>query len=118
MDDAAAAEQYGDLTTVGRTSGQARTVEMWFAAEGRTVYLLAGSGEETHWVRNLVANPAVTIRVDDRTYAGRGRLITDADEDLRARDALVTKYRLTYPGDLTDWRDTAVPVAIDLETDA
>ena len=118
MDDAAASQPYGDLTTIGRTSGRARTIEIWFAGHGATVYLLAGDGDRSHWVRNILANPSVTLRVDDRTYPGRGRLVVDADEAERARNALVAKYQPTYPGDLIGWRDSALPVAIDLDADA
>jgi len=118
VDDAAASQPYGDLTTIGRTSGRARTIEIWFAGHGLTVYLLAGDGDHSHWVRNILAHPSVTLRVDDRTYPGQARLVLDPGEAECARDALVAKYQPTYPGDLNGWRDSALPVAIDLDADA
>ena len=36
------------LTTVGRKSGLARTIEIWFGRERDTVYLLSGGGDEAH----------------------------------------------------------------------
>jgi len=107
---------FADLTTIGRTSGLPRTVEMWFAVRDGVVYLLAGGGQRAHWVRNIVADPTVRFRVGDRGLVGRGRVVTDPAEDELARDALVAKYQPGYPGDLTTWRNEALPIAIDLAT--
>ena len=67
MDDAATSQPYGDLTTIGRTSGRARTIEIWFAGHGLTVYLLAGDGDHSHWVRNILADGRATAGHDFRT---------------------------------------------------
>ena len=37
-----AAEQYCYLTTIGRRTGKAHTIEIWFAAVGDTIYLYPG----------------------------------------------------------------------------
>ncbi len=103
-----------DLTTRGRRTGLPRTIEIWFAARGSTIYLLAGGREAAHWVRNIVADPAVRVVIRGRSFAGRGRLVRDPVEDGIARDALVAKYQPRYGGDLTGWRAASLPVAIDL----
>ena len=100
------------LVTRGRTSGEPRPITIWFAAVGRTVYLLSGGGEAAHWVRNLRADPAV----DDRSRAGSGsrarsRASLDEAEDPVAREAIAAKYGTTG---LKTWLRTSLPVAIDL----
>ena len=115
MDDAIRAAPFADLTTTGRKTGLPRTIEIWFAAPAATVYLLAGGGSYAHWVRNIVADPSVRLRVGDRDFAGRGRVVTDSAEDEFARDALIAKYQPGYPEDLADWRASALPIAIDLD---
>lgn len=104
-----------DVTTVGRVSGRPHRVEIWFAHQNGTAYLLSGGGDRSDWVRNLIANPAVTVDVAGVSLSGSGRVVeADTDEDRLARDLVFAKYTPTYGGDLTEWRDTALPVAIDL----
>ncbi len=104
-----------DLVTVGRSTGAPHTVEIWFAQRASTVYLLSGGGDRSDWVRNVTRKPQVHVEVDGHRYPGRGRIITDPDEQRLARDAVYQKYRSRYGGDLTNWRDSALPVAIDLD---
>ena len=109
-------EQYCYLTTTGRVSGKPREIEIWFGIEDETVYMLSGGRDRSNWVRNLIAEPRVSVRIGDRTLAGRARVVDDRDEDAVARRLLFEKYSDGYSGDLSDWRDTALPIAVDLET--
>jgi deazaflavin-dependent oxidoreductase (nitroreductase family) len=106
------------LTTTGRVSGRPHTIEIWFALQGRTLYLLSGGGERSDWVRNLVRDPAVSVRLGRRDavgLAGRARLVeAGSDEDELARRLVAGKYQPTYGGDLSGWRRSALPVAVDL----
>ena len=112
-DDAFAGAIECTLVTRGRTSGEPRSITVWFAAVGRTVYLLSGGGEAAHWVRNLRANPAVEIVAGGTRVAGRARVIApDEAEDPVAREAIAAKYGTTG---LKTWLRTSLPVAIDLE---
>ena len=63
-----AEDDYCYLTTRGRVSGQPHEIEIWFTADDDTLYMLAGAGDRSDWVRNLRAEPAVTVRVRDTTY--------------------------------------------------
>jgi deazaflavin-dependent oxidoreductase (nitroreductase family) len=114
-DPSLADEQYCYLTTTGRTTGEPREIEIWFGLDGSTLYLLSGGGDRSNWVRNLIADPKVSVRIGDRTFNGRGRIVEDADEDAQARQLVLDKYREGYSGDLTDYGRNALPVAIDLE---
>jgi deazaflavin-dependent oxidoreductase (nitroreductase family) len=102
------------VTTRGRVSGQPHEIEIWFALDGTHLYLLAGAGEKSDWVRNLRADPNVTVRLRDSTRAATARVVDDADEDRRARTLVFEKYQPRYTGELESWRERALPVAIDV----
>lgn len=107
------------LTTRGRITGQPHEIEIWFALDGTTLYLLAGAGTASDWVRNLQADSAVTVRLGDTTYAAHARVVdpnTDEDEDAHARTLVHDKFAPRGHGDLVDWRARALPVALDLTT--
>jgi deazaflavin-dependent oxidoreductase (nitroreductase family) len=116
MDDLAslADESYCYLTTTGRVSGEPREIEIWFALDGTTLYMLSGGRDGSDWVKNLLREPTVTVRIADRTFDGRARVVEDASEDARARELVFEKYAPTYSGDLTDWRHSSLPIAVDL----
>jgi deazaflavin-dependent oxidoreductase (nitroreductase family) len=114
--------QYCYLTTTGRVSGRPHTVEIWFARQGATMYLLSGGGGRADWVRNLRRRPEVAVRIgrrNARELPGHARLLDPGSpEDELARDLLVEKYQPGYGGDLSGWRRSSLPVAIDLEGEA
>ena len=115
MDQSLAGEQYCYLTTTGRASGKPREIEIWFGLQGSTVYLLSGGGDRSNWVRNLLADPAVTVRIADQSFRGRARIVDPGDEDALARRLVIDKYAEGYSGDLSDYEANALPVAIELE---
>lgn len=116
MDPDVAGEAFCYLTTRGRRSGRPHEIEIWFAAAGDTFYLLSGGGEAADWVRNLRAEPAVTVRVGATAWSGRARVVTADGEAAQARRLVFDKYEPGYDGSLTRWRDTALPVAIDRQS--
>ena len=102
------------LTTRGRRSGRPHEIEIWFALDGSTLYLLAGGGDTSDWVRNLAAEPAVTMRLGATTYDATARAVEPGTAlDARARTLVFAKYE-PRSGGLTGWRDSALPVAIEL----
>ncbi len=114
--DALVAEPYCYLTTTGRVSGSPHEIEIWFGVEGSTLYLLSGGRDRSDWVRNILANPAVSLRIGDTTHEVRARVVEGAEEDALARRLLLEKYQPGYASDLTNWGRTALPVAIDLDS--
>jgi deazaflavin-dependent oxidoreductase (nitroreductase family) len=114
-EDELAALDYCYVTTTGRRTGHLHTIEIWYALHGQTVYLLSGGGDQSDWVRNVTVNPTVGLRVGDRDWIARGRIVEPgSQEDALARTLLLQKYTARDPDDLTDWGKTALPVAIDL----
>jgi len=115
LDPALAPEDYCYLTTTGRSSGRPRTIEVWFALEGSTLYMLSGGREGADWVQNLRHDPSVSVRVGASQSSGRARVVDEPREDELARTLLAGKYATRYSGDLSSWRATALPVAVDLD---
>ncbi|MET0627373.1 MAG: nitroreductase/quinone reductase family protein [Acidimicrobiia bacterium] len=101
------------LTTRGRVTGEPHEIEIWFALDDGRLFMLAGAGGRSDWVRNLQEEPAVTVRVRDVTYAATAHVVTDPTDDRLARTMLFDKYEPRNPG-LASWRESALPVALDL----
>lgn len=110
--------EYIYLTTTGRRTGAPHTIEIWAAEHEGVLYLLAGGGEQSDWVRNLRAHFVVRVRVGERTADERemhARVVSDPAEDAVARRVVAEKYRPRLSDeDMTGWARTALPVAIDM----
>jgi deazaflavin-dependent oxidoreductase (nitroreductase family) len=114
--ESSASEQFCYVTTRGRRTGNPHEIEIWFGLSGQTLYMLSGGREKSDWVRNILAEPRVTVRIGSREFEGNGRAVAaGTDEDALARRLLLEKYSESYSGDLTEWGRTALPVAVDLE---
>ena len=109
-----AAEPYCYLTTRGRATGRPHRIEIWFALDGDSLYMLSGGRDRSDWVKNLRRTPEVTVELGHESFAGRARIVTDPDENERARTLVYDKYARSYGGDLSHWRRSALPVAVDL----
>jgi deazaflavin-dependent oxidoreductase (nitroreductase family) len=107
------------LETTGRVSGRPHEIEIWYAARGSTLYLLSGGRDRSDWVKNLIQDPRVRVRVDGRTYAGLAAVIEGTAEEQGAREAVVAKYYGWRAGPLPNaWARESLPVAIRLEAAA
>jgi len=107
-------QDYCYLTTTGRKTGRPHTVEIWFAIEGETLYMLSGGRGRSDWVRNACRTPEVTIRIGETNLGARARMVEPGEEDGLARRLLVEKYQPRDRDDLTNWGGTALPIAFDL----
>lgn len=111
------AEPYCYLTTIGRVSGKPHEIEIWFVLDGSTVYMMNGNSKydagRSDWVRNLRRQPGVKLRIRDRIFDGNARIVSDPEEEARVRRLLLKKYA-TPDRPLTEWGQTALPVAIEL----
>jgi deazaflavin-dependent oxidoreductase (nitroreductase family) len=109
-------EPYCYLTTTGRRTGSPHTIEIWFAADEGSLYLLSGGGDRSDWVRNLQADPAATVRVADQDLRVRARvrLMASPERDA-AIEALHRKYGRQVSATAEDWRRSAYIVALDVE---
>jgi deazaflavin-dependent oxidoreductase (nitroreductase family) len=108
-----AADDFCYLTTIGRVTGRPHTIEIWFALDGTTLYMLSGS-HASDWVKNVQRAPEVAVRLGQTTFAGRARVVAQAGEDALARRLVLIKYQPRSDDDLVGWGRTALPVAVDL----
>jgi deazaflavin-dependent oxidoreductase (nitroreductase family) len=101
------------LVTTGRITGNPHEIEIWFALDEGIVHLLAGGGERSDWVRNIIDSPTVTLRIGDVERTARARVVKPGtDEDAVARRLLLEKYGSRDGSDLAEWGRTSLPVAV------
>ena len=108
-----APESFCYLTTTGRRTGRSHTVEIWFALNGITLYMLSGDGEQADWVKNARKTPQVRVRIGSYIFSGHARDVVNSEEDALARRIVHAKYS-SSEDDLDDWAATALPIAVDL----
>lgn len=111
-----AGESLASLTTTGRLSGKAHTIEIWFGLDGATMYLLSGGGNKADWVKNIRKDPNIRVRVGSRSISAKARVVrADTAADTTARELLDGKYQGWSTGKrLSSWARGALAVAIDL----
>src|SRR5687767_3848363 len=83
-----ASEQFCYVTTTGRVTGRPHEIEIWFAHADDSLYLMSGGGRRSDWVRNMVADPRVSVRVGAATFPATARLVEDEAEERRARELI------------------------------
>ena len=106
---------YTYLTTTGRRTGRLHTVEIWFVLRDRRLFLLSGGGRRSDWVRNLLADPNVVLKLGDSTHRGVARLVEGSPEDDPIRKAVAAKYQGWREGKpLGEWARTSPVIEIEL----
>ena len=90
-----------ELTTTGRTSGQQRSVMLTSPHQLGDTYVVVASrdGDDHHpaWYLNLVANPAVTVKLKDGTPRPMTARVATAEERAEYWPLIATKYK-NYAG--------------------
>ena len=110
------ADDYCYLTTKGRRTGRLHRIEIWYAIDGSVLYLLAGGGHSSDWVRNAISDPIVQVEIAGEIHSGLARIVEDDDEAERARTLVFEKYAPRSDDDLSEWRDRATPVAVEMRS--
>lgn len=65
-----------DLTTIGRRTGRAARVEIWwFRIDER--FIITGTPGRRDWFANIAANPAVTVHTDLGDFPGTAIVVAD-----------------------------------------
>ena len=109
-----AEEDFCYLTTTGRISGHPHTIEIWFALNGQTLYMLSGGRDKSDWVKNALHTPTVQMKINSTIFTGTARLVTNTEEDTLARKIVFEKYVPRSSDDLVDWSRTSLPIAVDI----
>ena len=66
-----------NLTTIGRKTGQPRTVELRLVYHSGSYYASSSKVQGKHWCQNMIENPAVEITVKRNKFACIARQVTD-----------------------------------------
>ncbi len=80
------------VSVIGRKSGQATSIPVWFVLEGEKLYLLPVRGSETQWYKNVLRNPQIRIDAQGVEAEFRAIPITGA----KAVKSVVEKFREKY----------------------
>jgi len=93
------------LTTVGRVTGREHTRTLKAVMHGGRIYF-SRHRPDSDWFKNVVKNPAVTVRLGGRRFEGSASVVTD--EGLARRIS-----ELKYPGEARA-RERRVAVEVSL----
>jgi deazaflavin-dependent oxidoreductase (nitroreductase family) len=75
------------LETIGRTSGKPRTnpVGNGLSDDGGTFWIVAEHGRQAGYVKNILANPRVRLKIGRRWRTGTAEVLDDDDPDARLK---------------------------------
>ncbi len=73
------------VETVGRRTGQIRQTPVFGMRDGTSLWIIAQHGAHAGWVQNLLAQPAVRVRIGRRWLSGHASLVPDDDVRERTR---------------------------------
>lgn len=79
------------LTTTGRKTGKRRVTPLQYVELNGKISVTAAFGLKADWVRNILADPCVEVRVENRRFQGFAQIITDPE---RIADMLELRLRL------------------------
>lgn len=65
------------LTTTGRVTGYPRVTPLQYEKIGDVIYVGAARGLKSDWVKNILADPHVKIRVKSRQFDGVAEVTTN-----------------------------------------
>ena len=64
------------LTTIGRKSGKAHVTPLQYEVIDAKLYVSAALGEKTDWVRNIMVDPHVEVRLKSKKFSGLAETIS------------------------------------------
>jgi deazaflavin-dependent oxidoreductase (nitroreductase family) len=81
-----------DISVIGRKSGRAISIPVWFVLEGEKLYLLPVRGSDTQWYKNVSENPRLRISAGGEEGDFGAFPLTDA----KIVNSVVEKFRKKY----------------------
>jgi deazaflavin-dependent oxidoreductase (nitroreductase family) len=92
------------LTTTGRKTGKQRRKCVRAIRRGNSVYIVSIGGPEMAWLKNIQANPDISLRIAGGTFAGRARELSDPLEIEQAREAYCEPVHVVDYMACMNWR--------------
>ena len=99
------APQYLYLTTTGRVTGRPREIEIWFVESEGKFYILAEHFHKAQWVKNILRDPRVRVRVAGRSFEATARVLDEK------KDSALWKLVQSLEREKYGWGD-GLPVEI------
>jgi len=81
-----------DISVLGRKSGRAISIPVWFVLEDDEIYLLPVQGSDTQWYKNVLKNPSIRIAA----RGGEAKLQAVPIIDATEVSSVVEKFRAKY----------------------
>ena len=103
-------EAYCYLTTRGRVTGKPHEIEIWFVLHEGALYIMSGNMERSDWVKNLLKEPHVSLRIAGQTFPAHAALLDDKTLEEIVRMKMATKYNEKDGSELSEWAQTALVV--------
>jgi hypothetical protein len=102
-----------EITVTGRTSGRTHSYPVWFALDGKKLYLIPVKGSDTGWYKDLLKTPTIRLATrGGKTLTASARLITDEAQ----LDKILEKFRDKYGRNVKSYYpkyDVAVEVPLE-----
>ena len=87
--------QFLYLTAKGRKTTREHTIEIWVTENNKKYYVLSEHKKDSDWVQNIISDPNVSFKVNNKTYKGYARIVDKSKESTLANavsDLMLTKY--------------------------
>jgi deazaflavin-dependent oxidoreductase (nitroreductase family) len=81
-----------EITVTGRTSGRSHSYPIWFALDGKKLYLIPVKGSDTEWYKNLRKTPTIRLTARGKTFTTSARLLTDEAQIGKVLEKFRDKY--------------------------
>ncbi len=101
-----------EITVTGRTSGRSLSYLVWFALDGKKLYLIPVRGSDTEWYKNLRKTPTIRLEARGKTFSTSARLLTNEAQ----LDKILEKFRDKYGRNVKSYYpklDVAVEVPLE-----
>ena len=103
-------EEYCYLTTRGRVTGKPHKIEIWFIVHEDAVYLMSGGMDKSDWVKNLLKEPMVTLRISGQTFSALASPLKGTPTEDMVRMKMALKYKEWEGQGPSQWARTALVV--------
>jgi deazaflavin-dependent oxidoreductase (nitroreductase family) len=84
------------ITHYGRTTGKPYRVKIWFTVDGDHINLQT-MDMRRQWVKNVLHNPKISLRMGNEEFAGEASPVTDPVEMKRVVELMKRKYPISLP---------------------
>jgi deazaflavin-dependent oxidoreductase (nitroreductase family) len=84
------------VTHYGRATGKPYQVKIWFTVDGDHINLQT-MDMRRQWIRNVLANPKISLRIGDEVLEGEATKVSDPNQMKRVVELMKRKYPISLP---------------------